>query len=378
MQKKIGINMISIPEQKAGVGFLAVNLVKSLIRERSDRKFIIFNAKGRYFPELQSDNTQQIKIAPEGIVRRLIWEQITFPGILKKENIETLLNPHYTASLFTSKHVKQITIIHDLTYQKFPLHREIWKSIYFSIFIPLSLWKSQNIIANSHYTKNEILKTYPLTNSNKIKVMHLGPGNKVSIKNTREEESQVLKKYTLEKQNYFLFVSVVEPTKNLLTNLQAFKHVLIVYPELKFVVIGKIGWRNNKNKYYQKISKFIMNNNLKQSVIFTGYLENNDFGVLFSNTRCLVYTSLNEGFGMPLLEAMAYNVPIITSDISCMPEVVGDAAIKVNPYSAHEITQAMITMVENNDTRTRLIEAGEKQLNKYSWQKSAELIADLF
>lgn len=89
MQKKIGINMISIPEQKAGVGFLAVNLVKSLIRERSDRKFIIFNAKGRYFPELQSDNTQQIKIAPEGIVRRLIWEQITFPGILKKENIET-------------------------------------------------------------------------------------------------------------------------------------------------------------------------------------------------------------------------------------------------------------------------------------------------
>jgi glycosyltransferase involved in cell wall biosynthesis len=152
-------------------------------------------------------------------------------------------------------------------------------------------------------------------------------------------------------------VGTVEPRKNLLRLIDAYNQLK---PNLKLVIVGASGWHNKA--IYQKKSP---------NIIFTGYVPNEDLPIFYNNAKLFIYPSLYEGFGIPILEAMNCRCPVITSNISSMPEVVGDAALLVDPYRVGEIKSAMAKVLEDDNLRKRMIAAGVVQASKFSWEKTA-------
>ena len=172
-----------------------------------------------------------------------------------------------------------------------------------------------------------------------------------------------------EEGDYFLFVGAVHPRKNVHRLIQAFDlFKKQTNSTLKLVICGRFAWQTGAVKAAFDTAYF------KKDIIFTGYVPNEDVPKLTASAFAVVYTSLFEGFGLPILEAMNCDVPVITSNISAMPEVAGDAALLVNPESVSEIAAAMQTLIENPDLRQNLIERGRIQRKKFSWDKTAEII----
>ncbi|MFC1585065.1 glycosyltransferase family 4 protein [Fibrobacterota bacterium] len=378
MPENIGLNLTSVPAQKAGVGFLILNLSEQLIKLFPRKKFFLYTSQDKSFPELDRANCQQHHIAPNRHALRTLWEQVFFPRVLSTHNIDVLINPHYVSILLADNRMRQLTVVPDLTYQRFPFQRALSKSLYFSIFIPFSLRKSSTILAISEFTKKEILEYYPFVAPEKIRVMHLGLGNRFAPDTEERGGAEaIMQRFSLSPKKYFISVGIIEPTKNHVRNLKAFVQVRRKHPDLKYLFTGRKGWSGRGRKEYQELRAIVRRHALEKHVVFTDYLDPESLSVLFSNALGLLYTSLNEGFGIPILEAMSLSVPVITSNISSMPEVAGDAAMITDPYSVPDIADCMNRLVTDREQVSALIGKGRERLALFSWEKSAEAIKDL-
>ena len=377
--QKIGLNFVSLPKQQAGVGFLALNLFKELIPKMPKSQFVIFSMVGVQLDELKFSNSEIHAIAPESQGKKILWEQFHLPQLIKSKDINVLFNVHYTSLLFLSRKIPQVTLIPDLTYVYYFFQRKLVKSLYICLSLPFSIFKAKSVVAISKFTRSEILKLFPLTSKEKIKVMYLGPGNLIhTTKENSQRADDLLTSFNLLKEEYFIFVGTVEPTKNIYRTLQAFGAIREDYPQMKFLIVGKRGWQDARDVKFQKLMDFIALHKLKENVVFTGYVTTEDLTLLYQNARALLFASLNEGFGIPVLEAMHAEIPVITSNTSSLPEVAGKAALYVNPRSIIEIQKAMVSLLENPVLRQRLVETGIKQRERFTWVKSAESVVNLF
>src|SRR5690606_29137003 len=243
--------------------------------------------------------------------------------------------PQFDLPFFLPKNVKVITTIHDLNPQKFP---EFFQTTlgrlkkYYSIFInSFTLKKSDIIIAISKSTKNEIINFYGERFKNKIKVIYEGV-KKVENSNIETELlNQIKEKYSLKK--YFLYVGNNRPHKNLKRMLHAFSEIKNKFPDLKFVLVGR------QLKNYEKTEKIISELLIRDRVIILE-LDDIHLRALYKGAAALVFCSLSEGFGLPILEAMSMGVPVITSNISSMKEIAEGYALLVNPESIEDIKNA--------------------------------------
>ena len=208
---------------------------------------------------------------------------------------------------------------------------------------------SDAIIVDSHATKKDV-STYFSTPENKINVVHLASEMK-------PVPTRLPSKYGI-KGDFLLYVGTVEPRKNLLRIIEAFNQL---DQELKLVIVGVSGW-DNKAVYRTK----------NPNIIFTGYVPEEELPIFYCNAKLLLYPSLYEGFGFPILEAMNCGCPVITSNISSMPEVAGNAALLVDPYSTEEIKRAMQMLLSDAKLRKRLIDSGVRQARRFSWGKTAD------
>ena len=207
---------------------------------------------------------------------------------------------------------------------------------------------SDAIIVDSQSTQKDVSTFFSIP-ENKINVVHLASDMK-------PRNGYLPSKYGI-KGDYLLFVGTVEPRKNLLRLIEAFNQL---DPKLKLVIVGVSGW-DNKAVYKTK----------NPNIIFTGYVPEKDLPIFYGNARLLVYPSLYEGFGIPILEAMHCGCPVITSNISSMPEVAGDAALLVDPYSVEEIKRAVQRLLGDVKLRKKLIDNGYRQASRFSWEKTA-------
>ena len=243
---------------------------------------------------------------------------------------------------------KLIITVHDLTPLIFPQYHNWRRRIFFRLFLKHIISMSDAIIVDSQTTKKDV-STFFSTPENKINVVHLASDMKpVNV--------QLPSKYGL-RGDYLLYVGTVEPRKNLLRLFEAFNQL---DQKLKLVIVGVSGW-DNKAVYQTK----------NPNIIFTGYVPEEDLPVFYCNAKLLVYPSLYEGFGIPILEAMNCGCPVITSNISSMPEVAGDAALLVDPYSVEEIKCAVQRLLSDAKLRKRLIDNGVRQASRFSWEKTA-------
>ena len=262
----------------------------------------------------------------------------------------------------TNSPAKKVAVVHDLMVKIFPENYSFIMKTYLSIFFK-KIKKADAIVTVSQTTKNDIIKYlgYP---EEKIHVIYCGVDEKYDLlkpKITNDEEKRV----DLNKK-YLFYIGDMRKNKNLLTAVKAFDKL---YNENKEDIYFYIAGR--KAYQYEEIAEFIKDKEIRDRVIFLGYVSDEFKIKLYQNALCFIFISLYEGFGIPIIEAMKCGTPVITSNCSSMKEIAGESALLVEPNSIKEIVES-IKILEDEEERTKYIQLGKKCAEGFTWEKSAQ------
>jgi len=356
---KIGIDARTIVGKRAGKGQYTYNLVKALIEADSKNQYFLYCSRSLPEDLKPSENFQQ------RIIRKpsLFWHIVTFVQ-LKKDKVDVFLAP--TSYIIPALgYRKSVVVVHDLFSFLGLVSRQKKATITERLAARRAFRYARKIIAISQNTKDDLMRLFNI-NPKKISVIYNGVDKQFIPIQNKSEIDRVLKQYKLP-DKFFLFVSTLEPRKNVVRLIRAYYQLSTSNQQAttKLVIVGQRGWS------YQKIFDTVDELNLKEKVIFADYIENEDLPYLYNAALAFVLPSLYEGFGLPVLEAMACQCPMITSNVSSLPEVGGKAVLYVDPYRVDEIAKVMKKVLVNQDLRKELQQKGLERAKKFSWEKTA-------
>jgi len=291
------------------------------------------------------------------------WNKIRLPFALRESMPDVYLQPAYMIPFSAPK--KSIAIIHDFAWAKFPQSYTCKDRFLQKLTLRNIVKKAQKIICVSKSTKDDLVSYYPEAKE-RIEVVHLA-GNSSLKKITHPRDVLGIK------EKYFLSVGRLEERKNTKRIVEAFYKAKETgnLPH-KLVLAGKPGFG-----YDSILGAISQNERYKKDVVVPGYVKEQDINDLFSGAEALLYPSIYEGFGITALDAMKSGTPVITSDSSSLPEVVGNAAILVDPLDISQIAAKMVQIAGNKKLREELIDKGLRQAEKFSWPKTAREIIEL-
>ena len=257
-------------------------------------------------------------------------------------------------------------LVHDIAYKHYPEQIPDWGLRYYEKNNPKFMARADHICAISDFGKQDLLAHFNLLPEKISVAPNALRGSFVPVE--PEQSAQVKEKYAAG-QDYFFYVGAVHPRKNITRLLQAFDQFKQrTGAPIKLLIGGRLAWQTGSIQAAYEAAEY------KSDIVFLGYLSEEELPAVLGTALALTYVSLFEGFGLPLLEAMHAEVPIITADRSSMPEVVGDAALLVNPESVDSITDAMLAIWSDPSLRQRLVLAGRKQRRRFSWEETAQLV----
>lgn len=261
---------------------------------------------------------------------------------------------------------KKIVFVHDMAYRAHPDTVRCLTKVNLKMNMKRSVLRADHIVTISKFSRREIAKYFHFL-KNSISIIPCGVDHKVFHPNYEKREvRRVLEKYNIT-ASYILYLGTIEPRKNLERLLYGYHEAAQKTPELpQLILAGGDGWRNRS--IYAAVKKL----RLDGKVRFLGYVDAMDRPLLLNGAWAFVFPSIYEGFGIPPLEAMACGVPVVTSNAASLPEVVGDAAVKVNPYSIREIAEAICLVCQDEDLRKELRERGIERAKKFKWEYAAE------
>jgi glycosyltransferase involved in cell wall biosynthesis len=346
-----------------GIGWFSYETLKRITVAHPDDHFIFLFDRDFDEDFIFSDNVTPLILSPPARHPFLFywWFEFSVANFLNKYNPDLFLSPDGYLSLKAK--CKQLAIMHDLNFEHYPNDLPFLVRKYYKHFFPKFAHKALRIATVSEFSKNDIIKTYNISPS-KIDVIYNGC-NKLY-----EPINEELKKHTRHKFSagcdYFLFIGALHPRKNISRLFEAFdKFKNIQSSTIKMVVVGE--------KYYwtSDIKHTYINMQHKNDVVFTGRLSPEELKNVIGSAIAMTYVPYFEGFGIPILEAMNCDVPVITSNVTSMPEVAQDAALLVDPFSVESIANAMLYIYKDEDMRNVLIEKGRKRRLDFSWDKTA-------
>lgn len=356
-----------IKNKLEGIGWFTYQTLKLITQTHQQVKFtFLFD---RPFDEefIFSSNVTGVVIGPKARHPFLYyyWLQFKVKPYLEKIKPDLFLSPDGFLCLNTS--IKQLPVIHDINFFHYPKHVKFLTEKYYNYFFPKFAKQATQIATVSQYSKTDISEVYGI-DANKIWVVYNGINNFFKPLSL-DEKNKVRQKFS-KSLPYFVYVGAISPRKNISNLLKAFDVFKKNNPALNhnLVIAGAIAWGNNE------VQNTLNNLEFKNKIIFTGRLSNNDLADVLASAEALVYIPLFEGFGIPLIEAMACEVPIICSNVTSLPEIAGNAAALVNPLNTNEIAEAMGKIVLNTNFKQNLITNGINQKLNFSWEKSAKLL----
>ena len=364
---KIVVNTrLLLKNRLEGIGRFSYETLKRITANNPQHQF--FFTFDRDFDEefIFSGNITPITIFPPARHPFLFWWwfEISLPPLLRRLKPDLFLSPDAYLSL--SSPVRQLPVIHDLNFAHYPQDVPFLVRKYYNHFFPKFARKATRIATVSEFSKLDITRLYGIDEKN-IDVVYNGVNAEFSP--LPDTERETVKKQYSRSCDYFLFVGSLHPRKNiarLMTAFDAFRRSND--SNVKLVIVGARYWWTNEIRQAYESMQF------KDEVIFTGRLHDSELYRVMASALGLVYVPYFEGFGIPLLEAMKSDVPVITSDITSMPEVAADAALYADPFSVDSIAQAMRTLHADKELRNRLIEKGRMRSSEFSWDRSADLL----
>jgi glycosyltransferase involved in cell wall biosynthesis len=364
----IGIDVSAAVNQQAGIGRYTRELVKSLQRIDDQNIFHLFSFYGdesAYFREVGSGKNVELESKHyPGRFFRLMLLALYKSGISPDFLVRPLDVFHSPDHVFPAcKKIPTVLTIHDLAFLLYPENYTRINRAYLASMIPQSVKNAAKVVTDANNTKEDLMRLLQVPEG-KIQVIH--PGIESTFHPVpRDEGNEIRIKYHLP-ESYVLYVGTLEPRKNIASLIRAYAKVRKNEGVSQGLVIcGGLGW------LYQDLFKLVRELGLQNEIIFTGHVPNEHLPAIYSGAELLVYPSIYEGFGLPVLEAMACGTPVITSTVSSLPEVAGDAALLVNPYDVEELASAIEKVLSDSELRTKLITKGLERARLFSWEKTA-------
>lgn len=352
-----------LKDRMEGIGWFTYNLLKEMVSQHPEHQFYFLFDRPFDNRFVFARNVVPIVAGPPARHPFLywIWFELTVPRIIKKYNIDVFFSTDHFLSLRAK--IPTILVVHDLNFLHQPENLPFLTSVYYRLFFPKYVKKASSIVAVSNYTRNDLLTFYPYL-KDKIQVVYNAPN--LPAKQLKEEEKETIRKKYCNGRPFFFYIGSLHQRKNIANMLKAFDNFVDETGEDVYLIIGgKAMW---SDRYTEKVYKSIKH---KEKIIFTGRLDDDEASSLIAASLAMLYVSLFEGFGVPLIEAMQNNVPVITSNCTAMPEVAGTAACYVTPTSVDDIKEGIKKVYYNDEYRNQLIENGKEELKRFSWQKSA-------
>ena len=361
------INAAHVNKNYSGVGVYFFSLASRLTKKfESGIIYSGFDFRSGNFSETAKNwRVKIIKFAGRDLFRWL-WVQLILPfKLLNTKNI--LYSPFSESPVFCR--CKTVMVVHDLIPIKFE-NEHSWKlRFYYRHILPMSLKRAGRIITISNAVKSDILKFFPKIGADKINVIYNGY-EKTFFNNVKPETSGKFEnKYGIE--NYILYVGRISEVKNTMSLVQAFAP-LANKTDVILLIIGR-----DESGITEKAMKFARENNFESRIKFIDYLPEEDLAKAYKSARLFVFPSFAEGFGLPLVEAMASGVPAVISDIPSLSEIAGDAAVKFNPQNYMELSEKILLMLNDKNLSETCITKGIERAKLFDWDKTAEQTAKI-
>lgn len=292
--------------------------------------------------------------------------------------VDLLFVPSHTLPIFKKPGLKTVITVHDLGAEFLPGSHQLKQRLYLKMMTQYQLKTATHIIAVSQATKDDLIQKIGIKDD-KITVIHEGYDRKLFKAPKTADVFPVLNKYSLSPKKYFLFVGTIQPRKNLVKLIESYALFLKKTNQQQMstdlptlALAGSKGWLSDE--IYALPAKL----NIENYVKFLGFVPDQDLPVLYNQSQGFLFPSLFEGFGLPILEAFACGCPVLTSNVSSMPEVAGNAAILADPTFKEEITEGIIKLYLDHELASGLIKKGYAQAKKFSWGKAAQETLKVF
>ncbi len=363
--------------QRLGSSQVAFELLRNLEKLDSDK--IGVDKKNDYLillpsPPLGDLPKERLGWKYKILKPKRLWTRFVLPLALysAKQKPDLIFSPTHYIPRFSP--VKRVAVIFDLAYLHFPEmfnQKDLWQLKNWTNF---SLENADHILTISNFSKKDIIKQYSYS-PEKITVVYPGYDKEIFKPiNDQKKIQQVLKKHSIE-YSYIIYIGTIQPRKNLLRLIEAFARI---EGDLQLVIVGKTTGGEREGWKFKEILEAPDKLGVREKVKFLGFVATEELPYLLSGSLGFVLPSLWEGFGIPVLEAMACGTAVITSSVSSLPEVVGKAGMMVDPYSEDQIEQAIRTLVSDKKLRDKYSKVGLIQAQKFSWEKTTKTILKAF
>lgn len=369
---RIGIDARFYGPVGKGLGRYTQEIVDHIIKLDQAGEYVVFLGREN-FSSFNCDNARVKKVLAD-IKWYGLTEQIFLPLLIWRERLSLMHFPHFNVPILCL--VKFVVTIHDLILIKFPTQRATTlapviykiKNFFYRIVITLAIKRARQVLAVSAYTKEEIIKQFKIK-PEKVTVTYEGVADLARDKMGDAKPEDVFKKYHIA-EPYLLYVGNAYPHKNLEGLIKVFSLINEQQKNLKLVLVGK------EDYFYRRLKQLAANFN--GAIVFPGYVPDHDLKVLYTLARAYIFPSLYEGFGLPALEAMAGGLPVASSNKTCLPEILGSAAIYFNPQDEAEMKKNIELVISDQGLRQELIKRGYEQVKKYSWRDCARKTLEVY
>lgn len=373
---RIGFDATPAVRQGGGIGRYTRELLQALYSTDTESHYRLFFASPSPLPHplpspLPSNfHARQLPFDDVWLAR--VWHraQLPLPVELITGSIDLFHSPDFTLPP-VRRGTRTLLTVHDLSFIRDPASALPVLRQYLNAVVPRSVARADHVLADSQATRADLMELYH-TPSEKISVLYSGVNSVFRPITDPQRLATVRAKYQLGETPFILAVGTLQPRKNYVRLIQAFSALRPSRESVRLVIAGGRGW------LYDSIFAEVERLKLQGRVVIPGFVEDADLPALYSAARVLAYPSLYEGFGLPMLEAMACGTPVVTSTASCLPEVAGGAALCVPPTDVDALTQALDQVVNDEAVRTELIGQGLARAQEFTWEKAARELVQTY
>ncbi|MGB0918171.1 MAG: glycosyltransferase family 4 protein [Flavobacteriales bacterium] len=364
---RIAVNTrLLLKDRLEGLGRFTAETLRRITQSHPEHEFFFLFDRPYSEEFIFSKNVTPIVVGPPSRHPVLwhVWFEVSLPKVLRKLKPDLFLSPDGFLSL--NSDVKSLPVIHDLNFFHNPGDLAKSHAWFYNRYFPKYAAKAHRIATVSEFSKADISDLYKVE-SDKIDVVYNGVSER--FKPLQEPEKQSVREKWSNGKPYFIYVGAIHQRKNIERMLAAYDQFRTQNSNLhQFILVGNKKWWTSSMQAALDKMKF------KDEVVFTGRVSDEDLNSLMGSAVANLYVSTFEGFGVPIIESFQAQVPVITSNVTSMPEVAADAAILVNPTISSEISAAMLQLSADQNLRTTLINKGVERASYFTWERSSELI----